>query len=74
LRINPAGNLADAVPSVQVFLLVLINVFFYLADALMGMFFFRRQGEQVLAYILWGCGVITSLLFLIAFFSIISRG
>lgn len=74
LRVNPAGNLADAVPSVQVFLLVLINGFFYLADVLLGLFFFRRQGEQVIAYILWGTGVVTSVLFLIALVSIISRG
>lgn len=73
LRFNPAGSLADSVPSIQVLLLPLINGFFYLADVLLGMFFFRRQGEEVIAYILWGCGVFTSLLFMIALFSVMAR-
>jgi hypothetical protein len=67
-------NLADAVPSVQVLLLPLINGFFYLADVLLGLFFFRRQGEQIIAYILWGSGVFTSLLFLSALIFVITRG
>jgi len=74
LRFNPTSSLIDPVPSVQVLLLPLINGFFYLADVLVGMFFFRRQGEEIIAYILWGCGVLTSLLFLVALLSIMARG
>jgi hypothetical protein len=74
LRLGSAGNPADAVPSVQVLLLPIINSFFFLADVLLGLFFFRRQGEQIIAYILWGSSVFTSVLFLIALLLIMGRG
>jgi hypothetical protein len=74
LSFNPVGDLADLVPSVQLLLLPLINGFFYLADVLLGLFFFRRQGEQIIAYILWGSGVFTALLFLGALIFIMGRG
>ena len=73
LRLGSAGNPADAVPSVQVLLLPIINGFFYLADVILGLFFFRRQSEQVIAYILWGSSVFTSVLFLIALLLIMGR-
>jgi len=73
LSFNPIGDPADVVPSVQVILLPIINGFFYLADVLLGLFFFRRLGEQVIAYILWGSSVITSVLFLIALLLILGR-
>jgi hypothetical protein len=74
LSFNPIGDLTDVVPSVQLLLLPLINGFFYLADVLLGLFFFRRQGEQIIAYILWGSGVFTALLFLGALIFIMGRG
>jgi len=74
LRLGPSGNPFDAVPSVQVLILPIINGFFYLADVLLGLFFFRRQAEQVIAYILWGSAVFSSVLFLLALFLIMGRG
>jgi hypothetical protein len=73
LRLNLAGNPADVIPSVQILLLPIVNGFFYLADVLLGLFFFRRQGEQIIAYILWSSSIITSLLFLIALLLIMGR-
>jgi hypothetical protein len=73
LRLGSIGNPAGAVPSVQILLLPILNGFFYLADVLLGLFFFRRQSEQVIAYILWASSVFTSVLFLIALLSILGR-
>ena len=73
LRLGSIGNPAGAVPSVQILLLPILNGFFYLADVLLGLFFFRRQGEQIIAYILWGSSVFTSVLFLIALLLILGR-
>lgn len=73
LRLASVGNPTDAVPSIQILLLPIVNSFFYLADVLLGLFFFRRLGEQIIAYILWGSSIITSLLFLIALLMIMGR-
>jgi hypothetical protein len=74
ISFNPIGDLTDVVPSVQVLLLPIINGFFYLADVLLGLFFFRREGEKVIAYILWASSIVTSVLFLIAIILIMGRG
>jgi hypothetical protein len=74
LSSNPIGDPTDVVPSVQVILLPIINGFFYLADVLLGLLFFRRQGEQIIAYILWGSSVFTSVLFLVSLLLIMGRG
>lgn len=39
---RPDGSPRDRVPSVQLVLLPLVNAFFFLGNALLGMFFFRR--------------------------------
>jgi hypothetical protein len=68
------------VPGVQLFLLPVLSIFLFLVDLFAGMFFFRRAVVQqltpeetrwaparydVLAYTLWGGGVLTPLLFLL---------
>jgi hypothetical protein len=71
LGFSTAGSRAEGVPAVQLLLLPVINGFFYLADALLGLFFFRRETESALAYLLWSCGVLSGLIFLAAtFFSL----
>jgi hypothetical protein len=55
----------------RLLLLPVINTFFVLADLSMGLFFFRREESQPFSYLLWGSGVLTPLLFLIAVFSIL---
>jgi hypothetical protein len=74
------------VPAVQLLLLPLLSGFFFMVDLLLGLFFFRRgdnqsqaihQGReamlvsgQLLAYLLWGSGVLAATLFLLAVFYI----
>jgi len=64
LGFNPDGTPTDLVPSVRMLLLPFLNSFFYLADLLAGLFFYRREGGQALAYLLWGSGVLTATFFL----------
>lgn len=71
LGFNPDGSPTDQVPAVRLLLLPLLNGFFYLSDLLLGLFFYRRIGQQVLAYLLWGCGALTALLFLGAVYYIL---
>lgn len=66
LGFNPDGTPTDLVPSVRMLLLPFLNSFFYLADLLAGLFFYRREGGQALAFLLWGSGVLTALFFLSA--------
>jgi hypothetical protein len=74
LGYDPTGFAGDAVPALRLLLLPVINTFFVLADLFLGLFFFRREESQPFSYLLWGSGVLTSLLFLIAVFSILSLG
>ncbi|HZD55746.1 MAG TPA: PH domain-containing protein [Anaerolineales bacterium] len=75
---NPDGSPGGPVPSGQLLLLPVINGFFFLTDTFLGLFFYRRhlnaemEGRadngiyQIMAYLLWGSGVIAALLFLSA--------
>lgn len=74
LGFKPDGAPTDPVPSVRLLMLLLLNGFFYLSDLLLGLFFYRRFGGQVLAYLLWGCGALTALLFLGAVYYILLTG
>jgi hypothetical protein len=74
LGFKPDGSPTDPVPSVRLLMLPLFNSFFYLSDLLLGLFFYRRFGGQVLAYLLWGCGALTALLFLSAVYYIVMAG
>lgn len=66
LGFGPQGGQRDPVPSVQLLLLPVLNAFFFLVDLLLGMLLYRRGYSQLLAYLLWGSGVLTGLLFLVA--------
>ena len=75
------GNPGEPVPSVQLILLPILNGFFYLANFLAGLFFFRRRESALddgssapLAYLLWGSSAFTALLFLGAVFFLLNAG
>ncbi len=68
----------EVVPAVQLMLLPVLSSFFFLVDFFLGLFFYRRgvlllatstrvgsarNPNMVLAYLLWGSAVITSLMF-----------
>jgi hypothetical protein len=69
-----SGSESEGVPAVQLLLLPAISGFFFLAQVLLGMYFFRREGEIVLAYLLWGSCVVTGVLFLGALFFVLNAG
>jgi len=74
LRLTPEGSPVDFVPAVRLWLLPVLNTFFFLADTLLGLFFYRRGETQPLAYLLWGVSVVTSLGFLGAVYFILQAG
>jgi Bacterial PH domain len=74
LGFTPDGSPVEGVPAVQLLLLPVLNSFFYLAETVLGFFFFRREAEHALAYLLWGCGVLSGVLFLVASFFILRAG
>jgi hypothetical protein len=80
LGFTPEGVPAEPVPSVRLLLLPVLNLVFYLASALAGMYFFRSESlleanvRLPLAYLLWGSGVLTPLLFLFGVYFILRAG
>lgn len=72
LGYRPGEGLKEGLPAVQLFLLPVFNGLFYLADVLFGMFFYRRQNEQILAYLLWGASLLSGLLFWVALLFILA--
>ena len=76
----PDGSPGLPVPAVRLFLLPVVSSIFLLADILGGMFFFRRADTldpevyRTLAYLLWGSGALTSLLFLLGVYFILNGG
>jgi hypothetical protein len=74
LRVGFNGTPDEHVPAVQLFLLPVLNATFFLIDFLLGLFFFRGKENPILAYMIWGSGVFTALLFLMAIFFISRSG
>lgn len=66
LGFDPNGNPRDQVPPVRLLLLPVLNSLIFLADFVLGLFFFRLEKNQLLAYLLWTGGALTPLLFLIS--------
>lgn len=77
LGFDPFGAPRDALPAAYLLLLPLLSGLIYLFDTILGMFLFRqadvapsdfieyRNTQYALAYVLWGAGALTPLLFLI---------
>jgi hypothetical protein len=63
IRLNSQGTGVEYVPTVRLLLLPIMNFFFYIADAFLGIFFYRREESRPLAYTLWGSSIFASLLF-----------
>jgi Bacterial PH domain len=64
----------EYVPALQLLLLPVLNSFIFIANLLLGLFFYRRDENRVLAYLLWGGGMVTPVLFLIAVHFILQAG
>jgi hypothetical protein len=74
LRLNQDGSPTEMLPSVYMLLLPVLNGVFFLANALLGMYLFRSDEQRTLAYLLWGSGLLTAFLFLIAVIFVIRAG
>ena len=71
LGFAPNGALLAPVPGVQLLLLPIVSVFFFLANFIAAVYFFRRDGRHPLMYIMWGGSALTASLFLGAVFVIL---
>ena len=65
-RFSSTGEPLEQVASVQLILLPILNFFFLLMDFLAGLYFYRFKDSQILSFLIWGVGVLTAVLFLIA--------
>jgi hypothetical protein len=74
LGFNPDGEPSEKVPSVYLLLLPVLNSIFCFANAIFGLYLFRAEERRTLAYLLWGSGLLTAILFIIAVIFIIRAG
>jgi len=63
LRLSETGAPVEFIPAIQLLLLPILNAFFLIIDGLLGLFLYRRQETQPLSYLVWGAGILCSLLF-----------
>jgi len=63
LRLNASGSPVELIPGIRLLLLPVLNTFFFIADLLLGLFFYRRADTQSLSYLMWASSALTSLLF-----------
>lgn len=63
LHIELANTGADVVPAVRLLLLPVMNAAIFVADLVLGVFFYRRIETRVLSYLVWGSSLLVSLLF-----------
>lgn len=71
LHLTLDGNRLELVPGVRLLLLPVLNTFIFVADLVLGLFFYRQKTSQPLAYLLWGSSAFTSLLFMGAVYFIL---
>lgn len=74
LGFEPDGSPGDLVPAVQLLLLPVLNAIFFAIDFFLGLFLFRRESSQTLAYLAWGMGAALPVLFMVAIFFILQVG
>lgn len=73
LRLTATGipSTEDLVPGIQLMLLPVLNMAFFAADLVLGLYFYRHPETQPLAYLVWGCSVLTSMLLLVGVYFIL---
>lgn len=60
-----AGEPAEPVAGVQLFLLPALNLFFYMGNFVFGLLFYREAQGLRISYLLWGASLVTGVLFLL---------
>lgn len=74
LGFTPDGQALPMVDRMQLFLLPMLNLFFFIGNLVLGLLFYREKQGSVLAPLLWGASLVTSLLFLTAvLFSLVTH-
>jgi hypothetical protein len=68
-----AGSEFETVASTQLILFPLASLLLSVAGWVAGLYFYRWDRERVLAFIVWGSGTLTSLLFLLAVLFIVTN-
>jgi hypothetical protein len=72
LRISESGaSPEDLVPGIQLMLLPVLNMAFFAADLVLGLYFYRHPETQPLAYLVWGGSVLASVLLLLGVYYIL---
>jgi hypothetical protein len=66
------GSAFETVSSAQLIILPVASLMFSVAGWIAGLYFYRWEKERVLAFIIWGSGMLMSLLFLLAVLFIIT--
>ncbi len=71
---SPLGTPLAPVPSIQLLLLPVLGFLFLGTDWIVGVYFYRQEHTIPAAYLLWGAGAVTALLFLLASWIFFLRG
>lgn len=74
LGLDPGGAALPPVAAVQLFLLPVVSIFFYLVNFVLALYFFQREDGEAFAHILWGASILTAALFLTAVYLALVRG
>lgn len=72
LGFTPGGMPQETVPGAQLILLPLLSVLSFVVGWFTGLFFYRRPDQQILALAVWTSNVLSSILFLLAVFFIVT--
>lgn len=72
LGFGSGGAPLEAVPAAQLILLPLLSIVLFVVGWLAGIFFYRRADQQILSLTLWASSALTSLLFLLAIYFIVT--
>jgi hypothetical protein len=63
LGFTQSGEPREVIPGIWLLMPALLNAFFYIVDFSLGLYFYRRDESQAMAYLLWGSGLFAGTLF-----------
>ncbi len=66
LGFNSQGLPLEPVPGQQLLLLPVLGIFAFVANLFIGLFFYRRETERPVAFVLWICSAVTPALLILA--------
>jgi hypothetical protein len=72
LGVQASGSILETVPSSQLMIFPVASLLLAVAGWIAGLYFYRRDRERLLAFIVWGSSTFTSLLFLLAVLFIVT--